>query len=131
MTKKRTKKGKKLKEQAPVEEIVIDEVAVEDVPEDAEIVETIEIPVEDLQILTGQYLLDYQVDGIGDYLIDVTLEDSKLVITDPNNGEVNRITPLEKLKFIDLETGDGITFQLEAKTGVLFNDRFQFYKVEE
>ena len=69
---------------------------------------------------------------IGDYIIDVTIKNNKLFVNDPNNGDTNVLTPLEELKFIDLEIGDEVIFQLEKDTiGLLWSDRFQFYKIQK
>ena len=99
---------------------------------DQRVVETVEISLSKLNELTGKYKLDFQVSGIGDYMIDVTIEDNKLIVTDPNNGEINVLTAMEDMKFIDLENGHEVMFQrMEDKQGVLFNNRFQFYKIAE
>lgn len=98
------------------------------------VVETIELPVAKLNELIGQYKLDFQVPEIGDYLIEVTVKNNKLVVFDPNNNETNILVALGELKFIDLATGDKVAFQQAAdsgKTGVLFNSTYQFDKIEE
>ena len=98
------------------------------------VVETVEIPVEQLNVFTGKYLLDFQVPEIGDYFIEVTVINNKLVVNDPNNKETNILTAMEELKFIDLNTGDDIEIQVSEDTGeigILFNNRFQFNKIEE
>ncbi len=98
------------------------------------VVETIEVPVDKLKAFTGKYILDFQVPEIGDYYIEVTVKDNKLVVYDPNNSETNILTALEELKFIDLATGDDIEIQVSEDTGeigMLFNNRFRFDKVEE
>ena len=74
------------------------------------VVETIELSVEKLNELVGQYKLNFQVPDIGDYFIDVTIEDNKLVVFDPNNNETNILTALEEGKFLDLTTGDNNEF---------------------
>lgn len=93
------------------------------------IVEPIEVSKEKLSRLTGRYILDFQVPDIGDYIVNISLKDDKLFVNDPNNGDTNVFTPLEELKFIDLESADEITFQVKNDTiGVLWNNRFQFNK---
>ena len=95
------------------------------------VVELIEVEKEKLDDLVGKYLLDFQVPDIGDYIIDIEIKDNKLFVTDPNNGETNVLNALEDLKYIDLESGDEVVFQIgEDKVGVLWNNRFQFYKIE-
>lgn len=94
-------------------------------------VEVIEVEEEKLNNLVGKYLLDFQVPGIGDYIIDIEIKNNKLFVTDSNNGETNVLTALDELKFIDLENGDEVLFQIGGdKLGLLWNKRFQFYKIE-
>jgi CubicO group peptidase (beta-lactamase class C family) len=96
------------------------------------VVEVIEVDEEKLNNLVGKYLLDFQVPDIGDYIIDIEIKDDKLFVTDPNNGDTNILNALEELKFIDLENGDEVVFQLgEDKVGILWNNRFQFNKIEQ
>ncbi|MFT6842632.1 MAG: CubicO group peptidase (beta-lactamase class C family) [Psychroserpens sp.] len=96
------------------------------------VVKTIELPLSKLDNLVGKYKLDFQVPGIGDYMVEIAVDDKKIIVTDPNNGETNVLTALEELKFIDLDTGDEVMFQLtDNKQGVLFNNRFQFYKIQK
>jgi len=96
------------------------------------VVETINIPLESLNNLTGIYKLDFQVPDVGDYVIDITIKDNNLFVTDTNNGDTNVLAAIENLKFIDLESGDEVMFQLmEDKQGILWNNRSQFYKIED
>ncbi len=96
------------------------------------LIETIEIPLEKLKSLTGKYKLNFQVNGIGDYLIDIKIKDNKLIVNDPNNGEVNILTATKEFNFIDLDSGDTIKFNNNdnSKT-VVFNSRFTFNKIED
>jgi len=96
------------------------------------VVEVIEVEEEKLNNLVGKYLLDFQVPDIGDYIIDIEIKDNKLFVTDANNGETNVLTALEELKFMDLENGDEVVFKIGGdKLGILWNNRFQFYKIEK
>jgi CubicO group peptidase (beta-lactamase class C family) len=96
------------------------------------IIETIEIPIEKLNSLTGKYKLNFQVNGIGDYLIDVKIENNKLIVNDPNNGEINILAATKELNFIDLASGDTIKFtNTDASKTVVFNNRFTFNKMED
>jgi CubicO group peptidase (beta-lactamase class C family) len=96
------------------------------------VVEVMEVEDEKLNNLVGKYLLDFQVPDIGDYIIDIEMKDNKLFVTDSNNGETNVLAALEELKFIDLENGDEVVFQIGGdKLGILWNNRFQFYKIEK
>jgi CubicO group peptidase (beta-lactamase class C family) len=95
------------------------------------VVETINLPQERLNRLIGKYKLDFQVPEIGDYVIEITIKDNNLFVTDPNNGDTNVLTAIENLKFIDLESGDEVMFQLmKDNQGILWNNRYQFYKIE-
>lgn len=96
------------------------------------VVEVIEVEEEKLNNLVGKYMLDYQVPGIGDYITDIEIKDNKLFVTDPNNGDTNVLTALEELKFIDLDSGDEVVFQIGGdKLEILWNNRFQFFKIEK
>lgn len=95
------------------------------------VVDVIEVEEEKLNNLIGKYLLDFQVSDIGDYIIDIEIKNDKLFVSDPNNGDSNILSAIEELKFIDLENGDEVVFQLEGdKVGILWNNRFQFNKIE-
>lgn len=96
------------------------------------VIETVKLPISKLNKFIGKYKLDFKVPGIGDYFIDITIEDKKLTVVDQNNGETNVLAAQEELRFIDLETGDEVIFQImEGQQGVLFNNRFQFYRIEK
>jgi len=98
------------------------------------VVETIDLPIEKLNELVGQYKLNFQVPDIGDYLVDVSVKNNKLFVFDPNNNDTNILTALEELKFIDLSLGDEVEFQISedtGKVGFLWSGRFQFYKIDE
>ena len=99
---------------------------------DPEIVEIIELDEEELNKLAGKYLLDnFQVPGIENYVIDVEVKANKLYVNDPNNGDTNVLSPKENLKFVDLESGDEVTFNMEEdEVGITWNGRFQFKKIE-
>ncbi|MFY0629618.1 MAG: beta-lactamase family protein [Flavobacteriaceae bacterium] len=95
-------------------------------------IEIIDIPLETLEGLVGKYKLNYQVPNIGDYIVDVTIEDGKLTVTDPNNGEVNTLTPIGADKFLDLQSGNElVTNSKDGKQGILFDGRFQLYKMDK
>lgn len=94
------------------------------------IVETIDLTEEELTEFVGKYKLNYQIPGIGDYFIQVMMKDGRLLVNDPNNNEVNLLEPLEKLKFIDLESGQSFLFQNEEGiSGCLIANSYQFNKV--
>lgn len=97
-------------------------------------VDTIALSAERLSRLTGQYKLDYQVPGIGDYLIGVELVNNRLYISDPNDSDTIGLTALNDSIFMNLEKGEEIKFQVAEETariGLLWDDRFQFYRISE
>lgn len=97
------------------------------------IVEPVEISKERLSKLVGKYLYDGQVPEIGDYFVNLSVEDGKLVIYDPNEEEKFYLTPLGEMKFIDIEKGDEIVFEGDEAVTIssfLWNERFQFNLVE-
>lgn len=95
-------------------------------------VEIVEVPKETLEKLVGKYKLTFKVPNIGDYLIDVKVQDGQLVVFDPNNGETNVLTPVGTDKFIDLESGNDVTINSDKeKQGILFDGRFQFYRMDK
>ena len=98
------------------------------------LIDTVALPVEKLDFLTGPYKLDFQVPGIGDYLIGVELNNSRLRITDPNNSDTITLTALNDSMFVDLENSDEINFQVpedSAGIGLIWDGRYQFYKILE
>lgn len=97
-----------------------------------QVVQLVDVDPKTLDQLIGTYVLDSQVDGIGDYFIDIEIKDNKLFVTDPNNGDTNILDALDESKFIDLATGDVVEFQTdEDQIGILWNGSFQFYKVNQ
>jgi CubicO group peptidase (beta-lactamase class C family) len=97
-------------------------------------VDTVALPVERLSLLAGRYKLDFQVPEIGDYLIGVDLMNGRLYVADPNDNDTIGLTALNDSVFMNLEKGDEVKFQVEddpARVGLLWNQRFQFYKIPE
>jgi CubicO group peptidase (beta-lactamase class C family) len=98
------------------------------------IVETIELPLDQLNKFVGHYKLDFQVPGIGDYLIEIQLKHKHLFVIDPNNKDTNVLTALDDLNFIDLEKGDEVKFQAQEDSvliGLLWNGTYQFNKIDD
>jgi len=98
------------------------------------IVETVELPNDQLNKFVGHYKLDFQVPGIGDYLIKIQLKNNHLFVEDPNNNDTNVLTALDDFKFIDLEKGDEVEFQASEDTdriGLLWNGTYHFYKIDD
>lgn len=97
------------------------------------VIEVIRLEENDLAAMAGKYKLTEQVPGIGDYLVDVTVEDNGLKVFDPNNNETNHLKPAAKDKFTDLNTGDEVVIKMDANgkvTGFVWNGRFVFLRVE-
>jgi len=97
-------------------------------------VDTVELPLERLSLLAGQYKLDFQVPGIGDYLIGVELKNDMLYIADPNDNNTIRLAALNDSMFIDLEKGDEIKFHVpvdSVRIGLRWTGQFQFFKMGE
>ena len=96
-------------------------------------VEPIRLTEEELNQFTGKYKLDSQVPEIGDYIIEITIQNGELFVNDPNNGDTKVLTALGEFRFIDLKIGDEGIFQMKKDAvGLLWGDnRFQFYKTDE
>lgn len=95
------------------------------------IVEAIPLSMEQLEKFAGKYKLDFQVPDIGDYIVDVSVKNGKLYMDDSNNDQHNVLTPLEEMKFLDMEKGDEILFEGENESlSFLWNYRFRFHKIE-
>ena len=98
------------------------------------VIEVIKIPVEKLSKLTGKYKLNFQIPEIGDYFIEVSIKDSSLIINDLITKQVSKLYPLQELKFIEIEGGEEVLFQVSEeskKTGLLWNNQYQFFRIEE
>ncbi|MEQ9231201.1 MAG: serine hydrolase domain-containing protein [Cyclobacteriaceae bacterium] len=93
-------------------------------------VEVYDISESSLDSLVGTYQFEEQVDGIGDYIVDVSRSGSRLVVDDPNSGDIDTLTATSSNAFIVFQKGDNVEFQIDSDTtiGFLWNDRFQFYK---
>jgi len=101
---------------------------------DQKILETVDLPAHKLERLAGRYLADFQVPEIGDYFIEVSVKNNRLFVSDPNSHESYTLTALEEWKFMDLEKGDEVEFQLtehQENKGILWNGRFQFNKIDD
>lgn len=100
----------------------------------SKIVDIIDLPVEQLSKLLGKYKLDFQVSDIGNYIIEITLKNDKLLVFDPNNNDTNVLYALDEFNFIDLDKGDEVVFQIQEDTSkirLLWSNRLQFYKISE
>ena len=89
------------------------------------------ISFEELGKYSGKYKLDFQVPDIGDYFIDLSIQDSKIFVDDPNNNDTNLLSYLGDFKFIDLENGDKVEFTLSGDDNtikLIWNGRFNFIK---
>ena len=95
-------------------------------------IETIKLSPEKLQEFVGKYQYSEQVPGSGSYFIEVRLADGQLTIIDPEENTSFSLTPMEAMKFIDLEKGDQIVFSASENGPVvlLWNNNYRFSKVE-
>jgi len=97
------------------------------------VIEVIKIPVEQLNKLIGKYKLNFQIPGIGDYFIEMSIKDSSLIVNDLITKEVSKLYPLQELKFIDIESGEEVQFQISGdsdKIGLIWNNQYPFSKID-
>lgn len=97
------------------------------------IIEVINVPIEQLNKLTGKYKLNFQIPEIGDYFIEMSVKDSRLIVNDLMTKEVSKLYPLQELKFIDIESGEEVQFQVSGnsdKIGLLWNNQYPFSKID-
>lgn len=96
-------------------------------------VEIADLTEAQLSQYAGKYKLNFQVPDIGDYFVDVSVEEDQLLVEDPNNGDENYLSPLSEEDFIDLTLGDNVKFSISENrdtVGMLWNGYYQFYRVE-
>ncbi len=95
------------------------------------IIETKKMTMDELSKYTGRYQLDFQVPGIGDYIITVKVKDNGLVIDDPNDSN-SFIIPINDTTFMDIDTGDTAVFDLtEGQEGFRWNNQYQLNKLKD
>ena len=88
--------------------------------------------IEALDTLTGKYILDQEVPGIGKYYVDISRKDHHLEVTDPNNGDFDILYALDHLQFIDLEDGDEVQFLRKGDDlEMIWNNTYRFTKSHE
>lgn len=96
-------------------------------------IEVITLSEEELKEFAGKYKYSEQVPGIGDYFVEVKVENNGLLVFDPNNNETDHLKPVEKTKFIDIIGGNPVEFKKNFGgkiTGFSWNERFHYSKVE-
>lgn len=65
-------------------------------------------------------------------IVNVTVQNGKLIFNGSKIPRPMEMVPLNQFEFFDLEDGNKIVFQIDANSiGFLFNDRLQFYRVNE
>lgn len=79
--------------------------------------------------IVGDYVLNYQVPGVGDYNSEVKFEDDKLIVVDKVEQTTFILTAIEPLVFIDIDTGYKFVFDPEKKE-LFVNNRFTFNRKE-
>ena len=87
------------------------------------IIEPIELTPEKLNNLVGKFKYINQVPGIGDYIVEVKIEEGRLIIIDTIKSETLNLTPLEELKFIDIQKRDEILFQYDESNSLSFQSK--------
>ena len=87
------------------------------------IIEPIELTPEKLNHLVGKFKYINQVPGIGDYIVEVKIEEGRLIIIDTIKSETLNLTPLEELKFIDIQKRDEILFQYDESNSLSFQSK--------
>lgn len=101
---------------------------IEETGMEAKIVDPIEMSSKELQKYAGKY----HFERMGDYYLDMTLENGKLKLFDPNDGMVKKYVPLSKSKFISM---DGTESDFVIEDGKIKSLQFtpdsEFKKVEE
>ena len=95
-------------------------------------VELADLTQEELENLAGSYQLNRPLDGIENYVVEVSVKGNKIFVYDPNNGDENLLSPTSTTDFVDLTTGDRVEFQItQNPVGMLWGGSFQFRKVED
>ncbi len=90
------------------------------------IIEVIDLPNTELLEFKGKYELKEQ--GI---VLEVQLEENVLLLRNTPVGNL-RLLAMTKTKFIDIESGTIIEFQVDEKVkGFMANNTFKFIKLEE
>ena len=84
-----------------------------------------------LEGLTGKYKFTEKKPDGTDYIVELKAGKNKIIVNDPNNGEVDYITPLSETEFMDISDGDYVKFQVSDPVGFLWNNYYQFYKISD
>ncbi len=96
-------------------------------------IEQADIDPSTLKPFTGRYKYIEKVPDIGDYFIEIKLQDGKILIFDePYENEI-RFFPVAPTELIDLDTGDRIKLiqdENDNKVSFLWNNRFLFEKLK-
>ncbi len=94
-------------------------------------IEPVDLPNEKLKRLAGKYQYVEPVPDIGDYQVNLSVHNQQLIIDDPNDGDRVLLLALTDSTFIDLEEGETVHFISSSEPlRFLWNDTFQFYRVE-
>lgn len=95
-------------------------------------IEVVQMPTEYLKAFTGKYKLNYQVPDIGDYIVEMSVENDYVKVYDPNNGEVNILKPLSETKFADINSGSEFEFSDKNEPlMMIINGSYKFLKIED
>jgi CubicO group peptidase (beta-lactamase class C family) len=80
----------------------------------------------------GKYVLNQEVPGIGQYIVELEFRENELMVFDPNNDETDILSPTSDSTFIDMEDGDRVSFAFNNDSiSFEWNGYYQFYKLTE
>ena len=99
-----------------------------------DVIEQADVDIESLVPFAGRYKYIEKVPDIGDYYIEINLQDGKFMVLDEPYETNIRFYPVAPLELIDLDTGDRIKLEQNQESGKLsfmWNGRFLFEKVME
>ncbi len=95
---------------------------------EAKYVRLVKEKAKNLNTLTGTYLYEHQVPGIGDYFIEVKILDGNLVVVDTNQQDEVTFMPLGDNRFIDLNEGMEIEIKKGDKMVLTWDQRHVFIR---
>lgn len=90
-------------------------------------VSKIELSAAELSSFEADYVLDYQVPGIGDYNAEVKLVDGMLKVFDKVEQQTFNLIPIGEHLFLDIELGYKFEFKPEENS-LEVNNQFRFIK---
>ncbi len=98
-----------------------------------EIIKTIDLSEEALRSFTGNFKMNEQVPGVGDYLVEINTKDRKLIVTDKITGEVLTFYPVSDHEFREINDGDYLAFKKDDQGTMVeftYNNRYVFDRTD-